>query len=49
MSPNVIGFLGITAHYIDASWDLKEVLVDFVDLAESHLGENLAHTFVACL
>jgi hypothetical protein len=48
-SPNVIEFLGITAHYIDANWNLKEVLVDFVELSGSHSGDNLAQAFVKFL
>ncbi|CAI2165706.1 5202_t:CDS:2 [Funneliformis geosporum] len=38
--PNIIRFLSITAHYIDSDWNLKDVLVDFVYLAGSHLGNN---------
>ncbi|CAB5363724.1 unnamed protein product [Rhizophagus irregularis] len=48
-SPNVISFLGITCHYIDADWDLKDILVDFVDLSGPHSGENLANVFTKCL
>ncbi|CAB5357933.1 unnamed protein product [Rhizophagus irregularis] len=48
-SPNVIGFLGITGHYIDADWNIKDILVDFVNLSGSHLGENMANMFVTCL
>ena len=48
-SPNIIGFLGITGHYIDADWNLKDILVDFVDLAGPHSGENMANSFVKCL
>jgi hypothetical protein len=45
----VIGFLGITGHYIDADWKLKDILVDFIELQGSHSGENLANAFVKCL
>ncbi|CAB5200416.1 unnamed protein product [Rhizophagus irregularis] len=48
-SPNVISFLGITCHYIDADWDLKDILVNFVDLSGPHSGENLANVFTKCL
>jgi hypothetical protein len=48
-SPNVIGFLGITGHYIDADWNIKDILVDFVNLSGSHSGENMANMFVTCL
>ncbi|CAI2192556.1 5501_t:CDS:1, partial [Funneliformis geosporum] len=42
-------FLSITAHYIDSDWNLKDVLVDFVYLAGSHLGENIAQVFMESL
>ena len=48
-SPNMLSFLGITCHYIDSDWKLKDILVDFVCLEGSHLGENLANSFIQCL
>jgi hypothetical protein len=45
-SSNVLAFLGITCHFIDANWDLKEVLLDFVHLSGSHSGENMAREFL---
>ncbi len=48
-SLNIIRFLGITDYYIDADWNLKDILVDFVDLAGPHLGKNMANSFVNCL
>lgn len=48
-SPNTMGFLGITAHYIDADWKLHDVLLDFIHLEGSHSGENLATVFLKCL
>jgi hypothetical protein len=47
--PNVISFLGITYHYIDADWNLKDILVDFIDLSGPHSGENIANVFTKCL
>lgn len=49
MSPNMIGFLSITCHFIDADWELKDILVDFVNLEGSHSGENIANAFIKCL
>ncbi|CAB5380658.1 unnamed protein product [Rhizophagus irregularis] len=43
ISPNIISFLEITCHYIDTDWDLKDILVDFVDLSDPHSGKNLAN------
>ena len=48
-SPNILGFLGITCHYIDANWKLRDILLDFVYLEGSHSGENLANAFLKCL
>ncbi|GBC34340.2 zinc finger BED domain-containing protein RICESLEEPER 2-like [Rhizophagus irregularis DAOM 181602=DAOM 197198] len=48
-SPNIIGFLGITGHFIDVDWNLRNVLVDFIDLSGPHSGANLAKAFAACL
>jgi len=46
-SPNMQPFLGITAHWVDSEWRLREALLDFAPLSGSHSGENLAHVFVA--
>ncbi|CAB5307411.1 unnamed protein product [Rhizophagus irregularis] len=48
-SPNILGFLGITCHYIDANWKLRDILLDFIYLEGSHSGENLANAFLKCL
>jgi len=44
-SPNSLAFLGITAHWIDTSWNLRNVLLDFVQLHGSYSGENIAEAF----
>jgi hypothetical protein len=41
-----VAFLGITCHFVDADWCLKETLVDFIHLSGSHSGENLAMEFL---
>jgi hypothetical protein len=46
---NTIAFLGVTTvtcHFIDDDWSLKEMLVDFIYLPDSHSGENLARYFL---
>src|SRR6185369_560551 len=45
-SINNIAFLGITCHFVDIDWCLKETLVDFIHLSGSHFGENLAKEFL---
>jgi hypothetical protein len=44
-SHNVVAFLAITMHYIDQDWNLKEKLLDFIDLKGPHSGENLCDAF----
>ena len=45
----MLSFLGITCYYIDSDWKLKDILVDFVCLEGSYLGENLANSFIQYL
>ena len=45
----MLSFLGITYHYIDSDWKLKDILVDFICLEGSHSGENLANSFIQYL
>ena len=45
----MISFLGITCHFIDDDWNLRDILVDFVNLEGFHSGENMASAFVKCL
>jgi hypothetical protein len=47
-SSNVISFLGITCHFIDSDWNLKDVLLDFIYLTGSHTGENIMKEFLKC-
>ncbi len=48
-SPNQFSFMGITAHFIDQFWRLKEILIDFEKLSGPHSGDNLFQVFSACL
>jgi hypothetical protein len=48
-SPNILSFLGITCHYIDADWKVQNILLDFVSLSGPHSGENIANAFSKCL
>jgi len=44
----MIPFLGITGHWVDDNWQLKETLIDFQKLSGPHSGENLQELFVEC-
>ena len=41
-SSTMIPFIGVTAHYVDASWRLNAALLFFGELPGLHSGENLA-------
>ena len=45
----MISFLGITIHWISNEWELKNLLLDFVQLEGTHSGENLATVFLQSL
>lgn len=47
-SSNVISFLGMTCHFIDSDWNLKDVLLDFIHLTGFHTGENMIREFLKC-
>ena len=48
-SPSIKSFLSITAHFINKDWKLQHILLDFLEVVESHTGKNLNETFVAGL
>ena len=48
-SPNMIAFMGITAHYIDKDWNLKMNTLDFNYLPGIHSGSNLRVAFESVL
>jgi hypothetical protein len=45
-SPNYLPFLAITSHFINSSWEIKNILVDFVYVGGSHTGKNIADSFL---
>jgi hypothetical protein len=45
----MISFLGITIHWISNEWELKNLLLDFIQLEGTHSGENLATVFLQSL
>ncbi len=40
-SPSQQPFVGVTGHFIDNNWDLKNILLDFFKIEGPHTGENL--------
>ena len=45
-SPSSKSFMSITAHFIDNDWNLKHLLLDFIEINDSHTGQNLKNAFV---
>ena len=45
-SPSNKSFMSITAHFIDSDWALQHILLDFIEMHDSHLGQNLKNAFV---
>jgi hypothetical protein len=43
------GYLGVTAHWIDDSWRMKKILLDFIPLNENHTGVYLANKILDTL
>lgn len=48
-SSNYIPFLGITAHWVTSSWELKSTIIDFVKLEGPHSGKNIKEVFLNSL
>jgi hypothetical protein len=48
-SKNTLPFLGITVHWIDLQWELRNFTLDFLLLSGPHTGENLANKFLDTL
>jgi hypothetical protein len=38
--------MSITAHYIDEEWELKHILLDFIEMYDQHTGQNLKNAFI---
>lgn len=38
--------MGITGHFIDKEWRLKQILLDFIWFTGAHDGKSLAHVFM---
>ena len=41
--------MGITVHFINKSWELQQLTLDFIEIEGSHKGENLAKELIQIL
>ncbi|HEY0222575.1 MAG TPA: hypothetical protein VGC17_07290 [Lactovum miscens] len=48
-SKNVLSFVSIRSHFINAEWKYESVLLDFVEVDGSHSGLNMSKIFLDCL
>lgn len=48
-SKNVLPFLAIRAHWINADWEYETILLDFSHIEGSHNGKNFSEIFLQCL
>lgn len=48
-SPSTKSFLCLTGHFIDINWKLQNTIIDFIEIFESHSGENIKEVFVLLL
>lgn len=48
-SKNVLSFVSIRSHFINADWKYESVLLDFVHVDGSHSGLNMCNIFLDCL
>ncbi|GES80459.1 zinc finger BED domain-containing protein RICESLEEPER 2-like [Rhizophagus clarus] len=48
-SSNNYSFLGIIAHWVTESWELKSILLDFIKLEGPHSGANIKKAFLKSL
>lgn len=48
-SPSTKSFLALTAHFINKEWKLQNIILDFIQIYDSHTGNNIKNAFVTCL
>lgn len=41
--------MGITGHYIDETWTMKSLVLDFVRVQGRHIGEAIADAFASSM
>ncbi|CAB5351889.1 unnamed protein product [Rhizophagus irregularis] len=45
-SPSTKSFLSITAHFINKEWNLQNIIIDFIQTQDSHMGSNIKDAFL---
>jgi hypothetical protein len=45
----VKAYIGITVHFINNSWNLQQITLDFIELEGSHTGKCIAEELIAVL
>lgn len=45
-SPSTKSFLSLTAHFINKEWELKNIIIDFIQMQDSHTGSNIMNAFL---
>ncbi|MFS8033953.1 putative ribonuclease H-like superfamily [Helianthus anomalus] len=48
-SNQTIGYMSLTAHYIDSDWKLQKRIIGFNELAPPHSGEVISDAILECL
>ncbi|KAM0027898.1 putative ribonuclease H-like superfamily [Helianthus debilis subsp. tardiflorus] len=48
-SNQTIGYMCLTAHYIDSDWKMKKCIIGFNELAPPHSGEVISDAILECL
>ena len=48
-SPNGLSVLGVTGHWVDDKWKLRECLLDAAEIIGDHSGQNLASHLITSL
>lgn len=41
--------MGITVHFINKTWHLQQLTLDFIELEGSHTGKNIANELIEVL
>ncbi|KAJ3684541.1 hypothetical protein LUZ61_013705 [Rhynchospora tenuis] len=44
-----VGYMSLTAHYVDANWKLQKRIISFIDLVPPHSGEVISDGILDCL
>lgn len=47
--PNSMGYICLTAHFIDDGWNLQSKILAFCDLKPPHTGEEIANKILECM